>query len=79
MSNYKIGEKDDWDFRLIKRSGRVEMWHKPETHSYKVALYEHINQAEDCLFHSTKFELHLAEKVYETAVRVVNQSRAEPF
>ena len=68
MSKYKIGETDDWDFRLAKRKGRVEMWHKPVTNSFKVSLYEHIDQDEECLFHTTKFNEEAAERVYDTVV-----------
>jgi hypothetical protein len=68
MSKYPIGEKDDWNFRLVKRSGRVEMWHKPETHSYMVCLYEHVNQDEERLFHTTKFDQKEAEQVFQTVL-----------
>jgi hypothetical protein len=68
MSKYKIGEKDDWDFRLVRREERVEMWHKPETNSYMVCLYEHINRDEERLFHTTKFSQEEADWVFETVV-----------
>ncbi len=71
MSNYKIGDKDDWDFRLVKRVGRVEFWEKPETNSFKVCLYEHINQDEECLFHTTKFDLPSAQRVFDVAGKLL--------
>jgi hypothetical protein len=71
MSKYNIGETDDWDFRLVKRQGRVELWHKPATSSYKVSLYEHVNQDEENLFHTTKFDAEEAERIFEVAVGLV--------
>jgi len=68
MSKYKIGKTDEWDFRLVKRKGRVEMWHKPATSSYKVCLYEHTSQDEECLFHTTKFNEESADRVFDTVV-----------
>jgi hypothetical protein len=68
MSKYKIGEKDDWNFQLEKRVGRVEMWFKPETSSYMVCFYEHVNSDEERLFHTTKFSQEEADWVFRTVV-----------
>ncbi len=71
MSKYNIGEKDDWNFRLVKREGRVEMWEKLETNSFKVCLYEHVKQDEECLFHTTKFDQKSAHKTFSTTVKLL--------
>ncbi len=71
MSKFYLGETDDWDFRLVKRKGHVEMWRKPATSSHKISIYEHVNQDEEPLFHTTKFDEIEAERVFDVAVKML--------
>lgn len=43
MSSYSIGQRDEWGWELIRRTGLVEMWHSEESGNYGVYLYEQEN------------------------------------
>lgn len=72
MSRYNIREIDEFGFQLIRKEGQVEMWHKPETSSYIVILYEHANQDEWQLLTKTVYNQDKADDIFDTVLDVLN-------
>ena len=58
-------------FQLVKRVGQVEMWHNPDSGSYEVVVYEHIQQDEDTLLAKTVYSREKADYIFDTVVSIL--------
>jgi hypothetical protein len=70
MSRFNVGEYDD-GWRLMERSGTLELWHNTQTDNHGVYLYEHV---QDEVF--LMWKLHRSyEAVHETFGKIYDLLR----
>jgi hypothetical protein len=71
MSKYEIGEFDGFGFQLVKRKGRVEMWHNPKTDSHTIVLYENEKRDERQLLHKSLKNKEKADEVFDIVAELM--------